>query len=195
MRFTREEIRHLAIAWVAISMAFGILFSRSALLSGNFQHFLLFFMISLLTVGIAFVVHEMLHKYMAQNYGLWAEFRMDPSMLIFAIFLAVAAGFVFAAPGAVYISGSMTREQNGKISVAGPISNLIMAWLFYLLTVSSGGLILAVGRIGDVVNAMLALFNLLPFGVLDGRKVLAWNKSVFGGVFIASFLTFLFFWF
>jgi len=30
------------------------------------------------------------------------------------------------------------------------------------------------------VNGMLAAFNMLPVGPLDGKKVLAWNPAAFG---------------
>lgn len=30
---------------------------------------------------------------------------------------------------------------------------------------------------GALINSWLALFNLLPFGILDGNKVLAWSRK------------------
>jgi Zn-dependent protease len=35
---------------------------------------------------------------------------------------------------------------------------------------------------GFRINAILAIFNMLPFGPLDGAKVLAWNGLFFGVV-------------
>ena len=50
--------------------------------------------------------------------------------LILAIVTA-AFGFVFAAPGAVYIQGEyISKEENGKISIAGPLINIGLAILF-----------------------------------------------------------------
>ncbi|MBO5599505.1 MAG: site-2 protease family protein, partial [Candidatus Methanomethylophilus sp.] len=46
-----------------------------------------------------------------------------------------------------------------------------------------------------ILNASLALFNLLPIGILDGAKVLRWNSSVWvlciaiAGVLFLSRLT------
>jgi len=34
--------------------------------------------------------------------------------------------------------------------------------------------------IGYFVNSLIALFNMLPFGNFDGRKILVWNKAVYG---------------
>ena len=44
-----------------------------------------------------------------------------------------------------------------------------------------------IGMIGFQVNAMIAAFNMLPVSVLDGKKVLAWNKVVFIVVIVAAF--------
>jgi len=38
------------------------------------------------------------------------------------------------------------------------------------------------------VNISLALFNMIPFGIFDGRKVWAWNKLVYLGMVIATLL-------
>ena len=51
--------------------------------------------------------------------------------LLFALVTAFAVGFVFVAPGAVYIHGNYIKNsENGKISLAGPATNIILALLF-----------------------------------------------------------------
>ena len=78
------------------------------------------------------------------------------------------------APGAVVIYGyRVTLEQMGKTSVSGSLVNIAQATLFYMLAPLRPELIL----VADI-NAYLALFNLIPFSVLDGQKVLAWSKAV-----------------
>ncbi len=138
------------------------------------------------TVGIAFLLHEMAHKIVAQKYGYWAEFRMSPTMLMFAILLAYFVGIVFAAPGAVMIVGQyITRSQNGKIAIAGPMTSILLVFLFLPL-LWLGGFIAKIGIYGVIINILIALFNLLPFGPLDGRKVIKWSKSAyFFTVFVA----------
>lgn len=95
----------------------------------------------------------------------------------------------------IYGSG-VTREQNGKISAAGPLTNLVLcipfAVLLFASTVlgpaaSSGGLLTMVGVVGLQVNAMIAAFNMLPVSVLDGKKVLAWNPALFAILIVAAF--------
>ena len=98
--------------------------------------------------------------------------------LVLAVVMAVFAGFVFAAPGAVYIYGkNLTREQNGRIALAGPATNAFLALAFLtvaFLVPSLSGL----ARTGASINAFLGLFNLIPIFPLDGSKILAWNSRV-----------------
>lgn len=168
------EIRDLIKSWIAISLAFGIIISRSMDIS-----FYLSFIISSLTVGTGFIFHELSHKLVAQRYGCFAEFRSSDMMLIFAVFLALILGIVFAAPGAVMISGPVGRRRNGIISLAGPLVNIILAIIFLLLLLSIPLFQPVLFLIGFFVNSLIAMFNLLPIVNFDGKKVLNWNKTVY----------------
>lgn len=196
-RISRREEFDLFVAWIAISLAFAIIFLRDI---GRADPViaLLFLGVSLLTVGIGFILHEMAHKFTAIQYGFWAEFRKDNIMLVVAVALAALVGVVFAAPGATIIYDTtgrgISREQNGKISAAGPVVNLLLCIPFALLLIYGGGgmsltgnIATMIGMIGFQVNAMIAAFNMLPVSVLDGKKVLAWNKVVFVILIIAAF--------
>jgi Zn-dependent protease len=198
-RISRREEYDLFIAWIAISFAFAIIFLRD---TGRVDPVLalIYLGISLLTVGIGFILHEMAHKFTAIRYGFWAEFRKDNIMLVVAVALAALAGVVFAAPGATVISNNpadgrvISREQNGKISAAGPVVNLVLCVPFAALLIVSGGastftgnILFMIGMVGLQVNAMIAAFNMLPVSVLDGRKVLAWNKPVLVILIVAAF--------
>src|SRR3989339_681370 len=107
------ELRDILKAWVAVSIAFGIILSNSV------ADFYAKFIIASLTVGIGFLFHELGHKFLAQRYGCFAEFRSFDTMLILAIAMSFF-GVVFAAPGAVFISGHVNARKNGRISAAGP---------------------------------------------------------------------------
>ena len=178
MKFSQKEIKDFLGAWLLISLAFAVLFTGSANLSPSI--FITSFIISLLTAGIGFLFHELMHKYLAQKYHLWAEFRASYPMLWLAVIFSFF-GFIIAAPGGVLIQGNLTREKNGKISLAGPTTNLIIAILFLipLLTISSEGILNLFLVYGFKINSLLALFNLIPFLPFDGYKVLAWNKTVY----------------
>ena len=195
MRFTKREIKDLFFAWILLSIAFAILFAGFEELLSSF--FIVALLISALTAGIGFLLHELMHKYVAQKYGLYAEFQAFYKMIFLAIGLAFF-GFIFAAPGAVFIKGNITRERNGKISVAGPVTNVILAIIFLipLLLLNFNSPILQLFfDFGFRINALLALFNMIPVMPFDGAKVIAWDKRVFYiigiialGLFLASWV-------
>jgi Zn-dependent protease len=188
-RIPRRERIDLVIAWLAIAVAFTI--AQFNLLGGGIApgDALVAFLISLLTVGVGFVLHELAHKFMAMHFGYWAEFRKDNQMLLIAVVLAALAGVVFAAPGATVVYGDrIDRRQNGLISAAGPATSLALAIVFStLFLLPLGSLAQYVGLAGFQINAMIAAFNMLPVSVLDGRKVLAWNVAVFAVLIVAAF--------
>ncbi len=192
-RIPPRERLDLLIAWIAISIAFTLIFdSYQVKISDEpLFNFLIFFGISIVTVGIGFILHEMAHKFTAMHYGYWAEFRKDNLMLLVAVALAALVHVVFAAPGATVIYGTgVTREQNGRISAAGPLTNLVLCLPFAAIFFVAGSGVTLLGIIGTVglqVNGMIAAFNMLPVSVLDGRKVLAWNKGIFAVLIAAAF--------
>lgn len=177
------ETRDIIKAWAAISLAFAIVLN-----GGNpfNREFITMFFIAGLTVGIGFLFHELAHRALARKYRCRAEFRSFDQMLVLAILMSFL-GFVFAAPGAVFISGRVSKKQNGKISAAGPIANLTLAAVFYFLTFFAlSGIFLKVADYGKMINAWLALFNMIPFGNFDGVKILTWNKLVYAIILVAA---------
>lgn len=171
------EKRHLLIALGVLTLAFAISFSGGlpGLLSAGFPIFLL---ISFISVGTAFLFHELAHRKLARSYGCWAEFRMWRWGLMLALLFSFF-GFVFAAPGAVMIRGRITREQNGKISAAGPATNWLVGAAF--VTASFFTSLYGIGfwpfllAFVAFVNLFIGGFNLLPLGPLDGRKIFSWS--------------------
>lgn len=191
MRITGEEALHILASVVTISLAFSFL-NQNISLEGNVPVFDFnnFFTI-LVTVGLGFILHELAHKYVAIRHGAYAEYRAWTLGLLLTVVSAVALGFVFAAPGAVYIFGHISRETNGKISLAGPATNLALALAFLALAFSVPSLA-GLGLTGAMVNTFLGIFNMLPFGPLDGKKVLDWNAGVWAGtlaVLVVLFVT------
>ncbi len=196
VKTSRTEIVDIVKAWLALSFAFAFVYSGISLMRGNFvslvsPQFLLIFVISLFTAGLGFLLHELAHKFVAQKYGCVAEFRAFDQMLYLAIGLAILIGFIFAAPGAVMISGHITRKENGIISVAGPATNYVLAFLFLGLNMVYPQWAMA-WTTGFAINMWLGLFNLIPFGNLDGYKVFQWNKAVWG-LMVAIGVWFVFF--
>ncbi|MBT4538796.1 hypothetical protein HOC32_00765, partial [Candidatus Woesearchaeota archaeon] len=158
-------------------------------------NFLIVFLISLFSLGLGFLLHELAHKFVAQHYGCVAEFRAWDQMLYLALGLALLVGFIFAAPGAVMISGMITRKENGIISAVGPLTNYILALFFFAIGFIVPGtqiwnLIVAWGF---QINVILGVFNLIPFGPLDGLKVFRWSPYIWAIMFIpGALVTFIF---
>ncbi|MFA5797826.1 MAG: metalloprotease [Candidatus Woesearchaeota archaeon] len=195
---SEKELKDLLIAWIFISIAFSI----AQTVGDNFNinaftstAFLITIIISAITVGLAFLFHELAHKVVAQHYHCWAEFRADITMLILAVGTSFL-GIIFLAPGAVMIFGHITEKQNGKISLAGPLTNIILALIimpFLFITVQHS-VWKEIISIGFLVNAWLALFNMIPFWNFDGAKIWRWSKSAYITMVVsAAFLLFIYF--
>ena len=190
--FSKKELNDLALATFAFGLAlafmrmggiFSILSTGDSLLVVLIS-MLIWGTLYILALGPAFIIHELAHKYLARHYGCWAEFRADPQGLKTGILIAAILGIVFMAPGAVMVAGNISKEQNGKIALAGPISNIVL----FSIGLVGGGLLLGLTSnifIENFVvawlwgNSVLAAFNMIPYGPLDGRKVKNWSEPIF----------------
>lgn len=177
--FSKVELEHLWKSWLVISLAFAVAMSIPFFIS---LELVTNFIVAGLTVGLGFLFHEMGHKFMAQRYQCYAEYRANFQMLFLALVVSFL-GFVFAAPGAVVIDGYINRKQRGIISLAGPLINTILAALFLpLIFFVQTPLFYKIVLYGFNINIWIALFNMLPFGMFDGRKVIAWDKGIYFAV-------------
>jgi len=169
LRFSKVEILHLIIA-TALVAAVGLSLYRFQLR----WDFLAIFI-------SAFVIHELGHKFLAQFYRAWAEFRvLFYGLVVTAISALPFFPFKFIAPGAVMISGNLSVGRYGRVSLIGPLTNLAMGAGFlctYLLIgfIDSPSAILLVGA---RFNGFIGFFNMIPFMGLDGQKIFGWNKIV-----------------
>ncbi len=186
MKFSYKEKRDLFFAGIMISFAFAVLLSGGFNLKINFN-FIITFIIAFFTAGIGFLLHELMHKYFAIKYKLSGEFRAFYGMLWIAILFSFF-GFIIAAPGAVFIKGKITKNKNGKISLAGPATNLILAFIFLVLILflEPEGVFKMFLKFGFTINSLLSAFNMIPAGLFDGKKVYVWSKRVYYSVLIIS---------
>ena len=185
LKFSTIEKQDILKAWLAISLAFGILNTK------ELEDFFLNLFIALITVGIGFLIHELAHKYFAQKYKCFAEFRADNKMLLIAI-VSSFFGFILAAPGGVIISGYVDRKRYALISAAGPLMNIIISFIFLLISQFPVDLIQKISIYGFAINSWLALFNLIPFFPFDGDKIIKGNKVLYFSLVIISFSLVLF---
>ena len=146
----------------------------------NTDAFVMTAILGLLTFVPGFLIHEIAHKVQARKYGCWAEFRASPGGLRFGVILAALIGVVLMAPGAVMVAGNTTREQFGKIALAGPVSNVVLWCIGLAFAVTVGG------SSADILiywwmmaNGILGALNMIPFGPLDGKKIRTWSRPIF----------------
>ncbi len=203
-RVSTPELIDLSLSLVALIFAFSM-FGERQLPSAETL------VIAAAGVGTGFILHELAHKFAAQHYGYWAEYRASWSGLGLMIFMSLAMNFIFAAPGAVMIhkaSSSLpvssysadphsesfdetARREVLWISLAGPLTNIILTALFFML-LSSGALtdllLVRAAYFAFIINLSLAAFNLLPFGPLDGAKIFQASRLVWAIVAVPTML-------
>jgi Zn-dependent protease len=189
-----KEFKHIGIAaalviGIGYSMflySFGFEFWSQAATS-----FFAFFMMA------SFLTHELAHKVTAQKAGLWAEFRLTTWGSVLTL-LSVFLPFKMIAPGAMMIGGQIRNAKDMiKISIAGVITNLIYSVVFLSLTllIPIDATFTAAFAFLAYINAFMALFNLIPFGVLDGYKIFSMNKKIWAATFVPSLiLTIFIYW-
>jgi Zn-dependent protease len=179
--FSIREIMHLTIAaLLAVCAGLSLLWFSNPF-SVNYVPLVVFGGI----FAASFLAHELAHKIVAQRHGLWAEFRLNlMGMVLTLISIAVPYPKIIS-PGAVIVAGSTDHRTIGKISLAGPITNILLAGLFMLGAVflPSHGVFLT---FLVIFNSWIAVFNLIPFGVFDGFKIFNWSKKVWALAFAAS---------
>jgi Zn-dependent protease len=134
---------------------------------------------------LAFLLHEMAHKFSAMRYGYFAEFRLQTWGAILTAVSVVIPFFKIVAPGATVIYGPDDPQLMGRTAMWGPATNISMAAA--LMAASH-----AVPPLGPYlsmaayINSFIAFFNLIPLGILDGLKVLRWSKGIWAAAFAAS---------
>ncbi len=172
-----RERNQILLSWIVLGIAFAIVLSRGALFAGDFFVYGMALAISLIAVGAGFIFHELAHRQVSRHFGAHAEFRAWNFGLMLALFSSFL-GFIFAAPGAVYIYKQyLSRRQNGLISIAGPLTNIGVALFFLVLFV-----LVAVS--GMMSESFLSALQQSPNPILAVSSI----ANLFDFVFILSFI-------
>ncbi|OGC38406.1 hypothetical protein A3K42_01005 [candidate division WWE3 bacterium RBG_13_37_7] len=139
------------------------------------------FVLALLSLVLSIAIHEFSHAFVAMKLGDFTakslgRLTLNPLAHIDGLGLALLVffGFGWGKPVPVnYYNLKNPKRDSALISIAGPVSNLMLAaFLALLLRIFPFGTILsAFFYILISYNVLLAIFNLLPIHPLDGFKV------------------------
>jgi len=136
---------------------------------------------------LSFLLHELAHKFSAQHFGLWAEFRLTMQGALITLLSMLLPLFKIISPGAVMIAGPATKETTGKTALSGPLTNIIISAICVMIVMTiQNSFFWTITVFVAWINAFIAFFNLIPFGVMDGLKVFLWNRIIWIAIFFLS---------
>ena len=155
----------------------------------DFQRILAELPYTLVTLAIAFTVHEFAHAYAAYKFGdmtakKQGRLSLNPLRHIdpFGAIFIILVGFGWAKPVPVNRFFFKNPRMNSiVVSVVGPLSNLVLAFigvlLVYIMNTTGIGynvpdFIYTFFGIFIRLNVVLFVFNLLPFPPLDGYRII-----------------------
>lgn len=148
------------------------------------------FVAFLITVVFAFAYHELAHAIVADRLGdntprEYGRISLNPIVHLdrIGMLMLVLIGFGWATtPVNPYRLRGNPRTSMAIVALAGPVANLIMAFVWGLAirfglldpTYSTGFIptVYQVFQMGVTINLFLAIFNLLPIPPLDGFTIL-----------------------
>ena len=200
MAFSSYEKEQLRESIGFLTLAFALALSDGLFAVMDHPHILITTLpLAFAAVMTGFLLHELAHKWMAQQYGCWAEYRGNKNGLYFALAMS-AFGFLLAAPGAVMVSGRITDRQNGIIAAVGPLTNIAIAIVALPIYIFTAGLDWPISLLGElarfivVINLILGGFNMIPVQPLDGSKVMMWSKTAYLSIVAAIFALAMVYW-
>lgn len=150
---------------------------------------------SILPILFAITIHEVAHGWVADMRGdhtarMMGRLTLNPikhidllGTIILPILFFVTTGFMFGWAKPVPVNSrnlKKPRSDMALVALAGPLSNIAMAlfWGFVAklglsFDLSISDAMIMMGRIGIIVNLVLALLNLIPIPPLDGSRVVS----------------------
>jgi len=196
--FRSAEMRWIIVSIIILGIIVGFDDGRE---SFNLAFWLPNLFLSMAVVGMAVLVHEMAHRIIALEQGFRVEFKPFFYGLVAGLLIAVMSfgKLMFVAYSGVhmemlekhrlgYFRYGLGYFMLGKISAAGPLANFFVAFFFKFVPIFP----MAIADKIVLVNALFAIFNMLPIPPLDGANILFAGRPVYfpmlGSIIGASLL-------
>lgn len=174
-----REFIHMSLSVVLVTLVGISLIGYSTILFVN--PFLLLLYIT--GFALSYLMHELAHRLVARRNNVKAYFKLDPIGSLLTLVSAIPMlPIKFIAPGAVVLATPTTMRVVGSTAFWGPATNIILSTILYIssfifrpifLSPQFSTILLILAKF----NAFIAFFNLLPFGPLDGLKIIRWSLS------------------
>jgi len=179
---TFSEILKLALTSVVLGIIFMGLFSRKPRTIYDMMNKRKFnwedLLFAILVAAPAVVLHELAHKFVAMGFGYSASFEIFPLGLGLALLLRLFnSPFLIVAPGYVTIPPIAAANEFAYrlIAFAGPLTNLVLWFVAFIVVKTRKNKMshstLSFWLLTRNINLLLFIFNMIPFGPLDGAKV------------------------
>jgi len=200
-----------ATSFILAILSIGVYFIVADLLSlHGLQNAIYSVVIPIAAAAVAIVPHELAHRFVGRSMGCFARFALDERGFVMTTLINVFLGsltYFGLYIGGVFFSGytivscpfrgfyGFRTPNEGLIKVAGPITNMALALLSIALyeAMPIKGAVASFIVYSGALNAWVAFFNLLPFGPLDGRGVIEWNRAVWLLLIVISVLIWAFY--
>ncbi len=159
----------------------------SYLMNGDFKTFFLLVFVKAYILLCVLPIHEYAHAFAAVKLGddtprLNGRLTINPfaHLDLFGSLMILFTGFGYAKPVPVNIRNFRKPKQGfALVAAAGPISNLIMAYLYFVLSnicylpkLTVFTILSSFFYYVGLINVNLAVFNLLPIPPLDGSRLI-----------------------
>ena len=148
-------------------------------------------LIYILVAGLAVIIHDLVHRYMAWRHNVPTEYKFWFLGTIIMFLTALAFGVVYSSPSRLAIEDAdkLTARQQAIVYGSGPIVSFALFGLFMAL-IPLGGTAATIGKLGASMNLLTAANALMPFAPMDGLKVYRWKKWAWAAMFVPILATY-----
>ena len=145
-------------------------------------------MLYLLIAGLATILHDLTHRYAAYRYKATTEYQFWLLGTVIMFVTAFLFGLAYGAPGRTLIkdSNKLGVKEQAIVALSGPVMSFAVTLAFFLL-VPIGGWFKVIGLLGVSMNLLSAVYGLMPFDPMDGKKVYGWKKAAWAVAFLPMF--------